>query len=97
MLGAALLLAFQLCALAGRLLPQNGVLGELTASSYPYVIIGDKKLHLAPGSLIFDQNNRIILPNYLPRKATVLYSVDSNGDLHEMWILTPEEVANLNK
>ena len=90
-------LALQPCAVAGRILPQNAVSGELTASRYPYVTIGDKRFHLAPGSIIIDQNNRIILPNYLPRSATVLYQIDSNGDLAKMWLLTPEEVANLKK
>ena len=90
-------LALQPWAVAGRILPQNAVSGELTASSYPYVVIGDRRFHLAPGSLIYDQNNRTILPNYLPRKATVLFTIDGNGDLHKMWLLTPEEVANLKK
>jgi len=90
-------LALQPCAVAGGILPQNAVSGELTASRYPYVTIGDKRFHLAPGSIIIDQNNRIILPNYLPRSATVLYQIDSNGDLAKMWLLTPEEVANLKK
>ena len=91
------LLALPPWAVAGRILPRNAVSGELTASSYPYVVIGDKRFHLAPGSLIYDQNNRTILPNYLPRKATVLYTLDGNGDLHKMWLLTPEEVARLKK
>ncbi|MGH8756755.1 MAG: hypothetical protein ACRET9_01000 [Burkholderiales bacterium] len=91
------LLALQPWAIAGRILPQNAVSGELTASRYPYVTIGKKQFHLAPGSLIYDQNNRIILPNYLPRKATVFYTIDGNGDLHKMWLLTPEEVAKLKK
>ena len=99
MLGTALigLLALQPWAVAGRILPQNAMLGELTATNYPYVTIGDKQFHLAPGSKIIDQNNRIILPNYLPRSAIVLYTIDSNGDLAKMWLLTPEEVANLKK
>ncbi|HEY6280887.1 MAG TPA: hypothetical protein VIW72_03720 [Burkholderiales bacterium] len=91
------LLALQPWAVAGRILPQNAVSGELTASRYPYVTIGDKRFHLAPGSIIIDQNNRVILPNYLPRSAIVLYKIDSNGDLAKMWLLTPEEVANLKK
>ncbi len=93
----AALIALQPWAVAGRILPQNALLGELTASRYPYVTIGDKRFHLAPGSLIFDQNNRTILPNYLPRSATVIYKIDGNGDLSKMWLLTPEEVANLKK
>jgi hypothetical protein len=97
LLGTALiaLLALQPWAVAGRILPQNAVLGELTATSYPYVTIGKKRFHLAPGSLIFDQNNRTILPNSLPRKAAVLYQLDANGDLHKMWLLTPDELAKL--
>ncbi len=96
-LAFAVLLALQPWAVAGRILPQNAVSGELTASRYPYVTIGDKRFHLAPGSRIFDQNNRIIVPNSLPPAAVVLYQVNSNGDLANMWLLTPEEAANLKK
>ena len=99
MLGTALSasLALQLWAVAGRILPQNAVLGELTASSYPYVIIGDKQFHLAPGTRIFDQNNRIILPVSMPINITVLYKLDANGDLINMWLLTPDELATLKQ
>jgi hypothetical protein len=96
-LAFAVLLALQLRAIAGRMLPQDAASGELTASKYPYVTIGSKQFHLAPGSRIFDRNNRIIVPNSLPPGATVLYQVDSNGDLAKMWLLTPEEAADLKK
>ncbi len=89
------LLVLHLWAVAGRTLPQNAVLGELTATSYPYVTIGDKQFHLAPGTRIFDQNNRIILPVSMPTRATVLYKLDANGDLINMWLLTPDELATL--
>jgi len=97
LLGAAALLVLQSAAVAGRILPQNALSGELTAHSYPYVTIEDRQFRLAPGSVIYDQNNRKILPNYLPSKATVLYNIDNNGDLHKMWLLTPEETANLKR
>ena len=96
-LALAALLALQLRAVAGRMLPQDAASGELTASKYPYVTIGAKRFHLAPGSRIFDQHNRIIVPNSLPPSATVLYKINSNGDLANMWLLTPEEAANLKK
>lgn len=96
-LAFAVLLALQLRAIAGRMLPQDAASGDLTASKYPYVTIGSKQFHLAPGSRIFDRNNRIIVPNSLPPGATVLYQVNSNGDLANMWLLTPEEAANLKK
>jgi hypothetical protein len=89
------LLALQPWAVAGRILPQNAVLGELTATSYPYVTIGKKQFHLAPGTRIYDQNNRIILPVSMPTSAIVLYKLDANGDLIMMWLLTPDEVATI--
>ncbi|MGH8743544.1 MAG: hypothetical protein ACREUY_04620, partial [Burkholderiales bacterium] len=91
------LLGWQTWAHAGRILPPNGVKDELQDSKYPYVLIGGSRFHLAPGSRIFDQNNRIILPNYLPLSATVLYQLDGNGDLINMWLLTPEEAASSKK
>ena len=91
------LLGWQTGALAGRILPPDAVADELKDSKYPYVLIGGSRFHLAPGSRIFDQNNRIILPNYLPRSATVLYQLDGNGDLINMWLLTPAEAASLKK
>ncbi|HMK14489.1 MAG TPA: hypothetical protein VK460_05705 [Burkholderiales bacterium] len=91
------LLALQPWAVAGRILPQNAVLGELTATNYPYVTIGKKQFHLAPGSLIHDQNNRIILPVSMPSSAAVLYKLDANGDVINMWLLTPEELATLKR
>jgi hypothetical protein len=96
-LAFAVLLALQLRAIAGRVLPQDAASGELTANKYPYVTIGSKQFHLAPGSKIFDRNNRIIFPNSLPAGATVLYQVNSNGDLANIWLLTPEEAANRKK
>ena len=91
------LLGWQTGAHAGRILPPDAVADELKDSKYPYVLIGGRQFHLAPGSKIFDQNNRIILPNYLPRSATVLYQLDGNGDLIKMWLLTPAEATSLKK
>ncbi len=80
-------------AVAGRTLPRYALLGDLNATNYPYVTIGDRQYHLAPGARIFDQNNRIILPVSMPSRATVLYNLDTNGDLVKMWLLTPDELA----
>jgi hypothetical protein len=99
LLGTALiaLFALQPWAVAGRILPQNAVLGELSATSYPYVTIGKNQFHLAPGTKIYDQNNRIILPVSMPTRAFVLYKLDANGDLINMWLLTQDELATLKR
>ncbi|MGH8751326.1 MAG: hypothetical protein ACREUV_06445 [Burkholderiales bacterium] len=90
-------MVWQGAAHAGRILPPDGVAGELKDSRYPYVIVSGKQFHLAPGARIFDQNNRIILPGYLPNGADVVYKLDGSGDLINMWLLTPQEIETLNK
>ncbi len=80
---------------AGRILPLDGVAGELKDSQYPCVLISGKQFHLAAGSMIFDPNNRIILPGPLPQKVPVLYQLGGGDDLIQMWLLTPEEITNL--
>lgn len=82
-----------------RLLPANGKLGELSGQqhSYPLVQINRKVLRLAPGALIYDQNNRTILHGYLPDYAVVLYVLDLRGEVSRIIILTPEELARLEQ
>jgi len=82
-----------------RLLPANGKLGELSGQqhSYPLVQINKEVLRLAPGALIYDQNNRTILHNYLPDYAVVLYVRDSRGEVSRIIILRPEELTRLEQ
>jgi hypothetical protein len=81
----------------GRLLPANGKLGELAGQQhqYPVVQIDRKLLRLAPGGVIFDQENRTILPVYLPARADVLYVLDAQGEVNRIVILRPDELARL--
>lgn len=82
-----------------RLLPQNAKRGELVGQQYvfPLVQINNKVMKLAPGGLIFDQNNRTILHGYLPPYADVLYTIDTNGQVARIYILTPREQATLDR
>ena len=82
-----------------RLLPANGQRGELAGQqqAYPLVQINRKVLRLAPGGLIYDENNRTILHSYLPPNAAVLYVLDPRGEISRIIILTPEELARLEQ
>ena len=59
--------------------------------NYPFVKVGKQVLRLAVGSKIYNEQNLIIMPNTAPRSADVLYKVDTNGEISQIWILTPEE------
>ena len=77
-----------------RTLPQNahfGHLGEPQPS--PYVQINRKLHKMAPGMVIYDENNRSILQNALPSDTRIAYTVDMAGDIARIYILTELESA----
>ncbi len=81
-----------------RMLPANakrGVTGELRP--LPVVIINGEAAKLAPGGVIFDENNRTLLHQNLPVNADVLFQLDIQGDIQRIYILTPEERARLDQ
>jgi hypothetical protein len=81
-----------------RTLPQQGERGTLgDTQPLPQVQIGSRLLHLAPGAVIYDQQNRSIVPAQLPIDADIFYTKDANGDVQRIYILTEQEKAGLDR
>jgi hypothetical protein len=81
-------------AFSARNFPENAMRGEIKSHNYPYLKIGDKTLRLAVGGRIFNQSNFIIMPAYLQSQtAQIMYTIDMNGHLSRVWLLTAEEAA----
>jgi hypothetical protein len=57
------------------------------------VEIDGKQQRLSPGAQIRDADNRLVLPASLVQKSDVLYSVDSSGMVHRVWVLSAREKA----
>jgi len=78
-----------------RAIPPNAKRAIVGQEQYPlpYINIGGTRLTLAPGGLIYDQNNRTIVHNALPPGADVAVVPDMNGDVGRIYILTPQEQA----
>ena len=62
----------------------------------PFIELGGKVAKLAPGGVIYDQNNRSIVHSALPPGADVAFTIDMNGDVARIYILTPFEQAQFN-
>lgn len=88
-----LALALPLQALAGRTFPQGVQFGDMQGNAYPAVQIGSAVYNSAPGLRIYDQSNRMILPQALPQSGAVLFKLDLQGNLVQLWLLTPDEEA----
>ncbi|MEW6313857.1 MAG: hypothetical protein AB1513_07415 [Pseudomonadota bacterium] len=96
LVGALLLvLGLPQAGLAGRILPPEAKRGVLQDVAYPMLKISGIAYRLAPGAKIFDQFNRITMPNSVPVPSNVVYTFDMNGDLAKVWLLTPEEQSLL--
>ena len=63
----------------------------------PYVELNGKVVRLAPGGVIYDQNNRTIVHGALPPGADVAFTLDMRGDVARIYILTPQEQAQLDQ
>jgi hypothetical protein len=53
---------------------------------------------LSPAASIRDQRNFIVVPTALPAEGTMSrYTVDVDGQVLRVWLLTPEEIARPEK
>jgi hypothetical protein len=78
-----------------RALPANAKRATVGQQQYPlpYVDLGGAKLRLAPGGVIYDRDNRMIVHGALPPGADVAFVVDMSGDVGRIYVLTPQEQA----
>ena len=75
-----------------RNFPPDSKLGKLTAVSFPQFTINGQQMIMAAGGQIRGVDNLIILPSVANYIGTVRYQLDIMGNLHRVWILTPDEV-----
>jgi len=76
-----------------RTIPSSAERGVMTHLSGMLVSLNGKRVQLAAGAQIRDTSNRIILPSGLPADARVKYTLDVQGQVHRVWILSPAEAA----
>jgi hypothetical protein len=79
-----------------RTIPKEALRGQLTHVTQNIVIVNGQSMRLAPGALIYAQNNLTIVPTEVPSNSLVEYTLDRNGDLFKVWILTQDEAARPN-
>ena len=76
-----------------RPIPDDAARVKMTFSSASVVQVKDATLQLSPGAQIRDTHNRIVLPSHVSGEYVVRMLVDRNGQVHRVWILSPEEAA----
>ncbi|HSW06120.1 hypothetical protein [Aquabacterium sp.] len=94
--GAALLGASFVAvhAQAVRPFPSNALRGQLVVTQPPEVLLNNQPARLSPGSRIRGDNNMLVLSGAaIGQKLLVNYTLDSSGQVHDVWILRSDEAA----
>ncbi len=97
-----LVLALALCASAApaaaqmqRNFPQDALRGDISIGLPPAISLNGRSAQLAPGARIRDMNNMLALSASISgARFTAHYTIDTGGQLKDVWILRPEELAN---
>ena len=69
---------------------KRGVIRHLQEAS---VEINGRRMPLAPGAQIRDATNLIVIPATVPAGSRVKFTLDAQGQLNRVWILSAEEAA----
>lgn len=90
----ALALAGTATAQSLRRFPQNALRGALVVVAPPEVTLNGEPARLGAGARIRGQDNLMQMSaSLVGQKLLVHYTVDAQGLLREVWILTPDEAA----
>jgi hypothetical protein len=77
-----------------RSFPATALRGELVVTTPPEAQLNRQPARLAPGARIRDTGNRIVLSGGVAgQKLLVHYTLDLQGNLLDVWLLTPAEAA----
>jgi hypothetical protein len=95
------LLAFVLLSVAAvmaaaqmRTLPDDAERGVLRHVQDNVVNVSGKTMPLAPGAIIRNRDNLIIVPSALPAEGALAeYVLDKEGKIFRAWLLTPAEAS----
>ncbi|MGH8686146.1 MAG: hypothetical protein ACREVQ_00365 [Burkholderiales bacterium] len=76
-----------------RTLPAQAQPGKLSHVREMIVTIDGKLARLARGAQVRDQANRILTPMSVPADSFVAYTLNPQGEVSAVWILTRREAA----
>ena len=80
-----------------RQIPDFAKRGNIVHVQEMIVQIDGQQMRLSAAAQIRSRDNLIIVPMSLPRDALVKYTQDGTGQIHRVWVLTPEEAAAPDK
>jgi hypothetical protein len=86
------LLALPTLAQMQRNFPATALRGELVITAPPEAVLNGRNARLAPGARIRGENNMMLVSGAaINQRLIVHYTLDVEGQLLDLWVLTPQE------
>ena len=79
----------------GRVLPQDSLVGRIFVTGPLSAEINGVEVRLAPGIQFRNAANLIVMPTTIQEPTLVRFIVDASGAVSRVWILSPQEAAQL--
>ncbi len=57
------------------------------------LLVNKKPVHLLAGARIYNESNRTIRPGQVPENAVARVRYNDRSEIRDVWLLTPEEIA----
>jgi hypothetical protein len=76
-----------------RALPADARVGKIRHLQEMVVQIDGKQARLSRGAQVRDAHNRILMPTAIPADSLVKYTLNAQGDVSAVWILTAQEAG----
>jgi hypothetical protein len=77
-----------------RVFPATALRGEIVVGQPPALLLDGRPARLAPGARVRGPDNMLLLQGRLAGlRATVHYTTDLGGEVLDVWLLTPAELA----
>jgi len=76
-----------------RALPAQAKLGEIRHVQEMIVQIDGKLARLSRGAQVRDAHNRILVPAAIPAGSLVKYTLNAQGEIAAVWILSAQEAG----
>jgi len=76
-----------------RTLPADAKRGQIRHLQEMTVQIDGKRARLARGAQVRDAHNRILVPMAIPAGSVVKYTLNAQGEVSAVWILSAQEAG----
>jgi hypothetical protein len=76
-----------------RQIPAEAKRGTLAGIQGSIAVIDGTSISMSPAAQVRGENNLIIMSWTVPNGIAVKYLLNSDGQIHRIWILTPQEIA----